>query len=195
MAAQQRSQDGTKGLAPALSVSGLTPEPVTVRSLTAGGCAMLLFVNEDCPTSALAMRNLGPLCHGWENAGLSCTAVFEDPLEVAIRVARRCGWTGQVVSQPPPYQTSRAYGLISVPAAFLIGPEGQITNTVTGWDQTAIALLIRRAATMTGTTLATPEPKEPLRKPGCSSKAAVDPAIAVAMEARTNEDEIEEMFE
>jgi hypothetical protein len=195
MVAEQDVRSGGNGSAPALSVSGLTPEPVTVRSLTAGGCALLLFVNEECPTSALAMRRLGPLCQGWESAGLSCTAVFEDPLEVAIRVARRNGWTGRVVSQAAPYQTSRAYGLISVPAAFLLDRTGQITDSVTGWDQPAIARLIQRAATMTGTTLAIPEPSEPVRKPGCSSKSALDPDIAAAMEASTNSDEIEEMFE
>ena len=98
MVAEEHARTGPDGLAPALSVTGLTPEPVTVWSLTQGGCALLLFVNEECPTSALAMRELGPLCEGWKNAGLSCTAVFEDPLEVAIRVARRHGWTGRIVS-------------------------------------------------------------------------------------------------
>jgi hypothetical protein len=141
------------------------------------------------------MRKLGPLCKAWEKAGVSCTAVFEDPLEVAIRVARRCGWTGRVVSQAPPYRTSRAYGLVSVPTAFLIDRQGQIAGSVTGWDQAAFALLIQRAATMTGTTLAIPEPAEPLRKPGCSSKAALDPAVAAAMATRADDDEMEEMFE
>src|SRR5689334_20835189 len=117
MVAEQHIRSRPGGLAPELTVRGLTPEPETIRSLAARGCALLLFVNEQGPTSALAMRRLGPLCRGWESAGLSCTAIFEDPLEVAIRVARRNGWTGRVVSQPPPYQTSRDYGLISVPAA------------------------------------------------------------------------------
>jgi hypothetical protein len=114
------SQDGGHAQAPALQVSGIDPEPVTIESIAAGGCGLLLFVSEECPTCAMAMRNLGPLCGDWQAAGLSCTAIFEDPLEVAIRVARRCGWTGRVVSQPAPYETSRAYGFISVPTAFLI---------------------------------------------------------------------------
>ena len=189
------SQSVATGQAPALAVSGVAPEPVTIQSLTAGGCAILLFVNEDCPTSAHAMRMLGPLGHAWEQAGVSCTAVFEDPLEVAIRVARRCGWAGRVVSEAPPYQTSRAYGLSSVPTAFLIDHGGQIATSVTGWDHAAITELIERAAAATGVTLAIPEPAEPLHKPGCSSKAALDPAIAAAMAARPDDDEMEEMFE
>ncbi len=180
---------------PELSVIGIDQEPVTVRGLTAGGAALLLFVNEDCPTSAMAMRNLGPLCRGLEEAGLSCTAVFEDPLEVAIRVARRCGWTGRVVSQSAPYGTSRAYGVVSVPTTFLISNTGQIISRVTGWDQPALADLIRQAAATTGRNLTAPPATEPLLKPGCSSKAAIDPDLAAAMAASGNEDELEEMFE
>jgi hypothetical protein len=195
VAEPEHTRNAATGPAPALAVAGLAPEPVTIESLIADGCALLLFVNEECPTSALAMRRLGPLCQEWDRAGVSCTVVFEDPLEVAIRVARRHGWTGNVVSQPPPYQTSRSYGLVSVPTAVLIDRQAQITGSVTGWDHSAIASLIERAGTMTGTTLPIPEPAEPLRKPGCSSKAALDPEIAAAMAAHPDADEMEEMFE
>ncbi len=181
--------------APELSVTGLAQEPVTINGLTSGGPAFLLFVNEDCPTSAMAMRNLGPLCRDLEQAGLTCTVVFEDPLEVAIRVARRCGWTGRVVSQSPPYDTSRAYGLVSVPTAFLISKTGQIATSVTGWDQPAFTELIQQAAAATGRILAAPPATEPLRKPGCSSKAALDPEVAAAMTASASADDLEEMFE
>ena len=87
--------------APALSVRGTGLGEVTIGALTAGGAALLLFVNEECPTSAMAMRRLGPLCPAWQEAGLSATAVFEDPLDIAIRIARRLGWTGRVASAGP----------------------------------------------------------------------------------------------
>jgi hypothetical protein len=195
MADNQRRQDEVPLHAPALAVTGIDHEPVTIDGLTAGGCALLLFVSQECPTSAMAMRNLGPLCRVWESAGLSCTAVFEDPLEVAIRVARTCGWTGQIVAQPPPYQTSRAYGLVSVPTAFLVGQTGQIVDSISGWDQPAVTDLIQRAAAITGAELPAPAATTPLHKPGCSSKAALDPELAAAMEIASDGDELEEMFE
>ena len=181
--------------APALSVHGTGLGEVTVAALTAGGCALLLFVNEDCPTSALAMRRLGPLCRAWEQAGLSSTAVFEDPLDVAVRVARRLGWTGRLASEDPPYETSRAYQLVSVPTAVLVDRAGTIAGTVTGWDHAALAALIGQAGALLGAGLAVPEATEPLLKPGCSSKAAIDPELAAAMSAPAGTDDIEEMFE
>jgi AhpC/TSA family len=181
--------------APALSVHGPGPGEVTVGALTAGGCALLLFVNEDCPTSAMALRRLGSLCRAWQEAGLTAVAVFEDPLEVAVRVARRLGWTGRVASQDPPYETSRAYQLVSVPTAVLADRAGTIAGTVTGWDRAALVALIGQAGALLGAGLAVPEATEPMLKPGCSSKAAIDPELAAAMSAPAGSDGIEEMFE
>jgi hypothetical protein len=190
--------------APVLSVAGVNPAAVGLDDLTAPGAALLVFVSEECPTSAMALRALGPLCGGWEAAGLTAAAIFEDPLDVALRVARRLGWTGRVLSQPPPYLASRAYGLLSVPTTFLVGRDQAIEGTVVGWDQPRLAGLIRRAGEILGTcdagpagtaALAGPPATEPLLKPGCSSKAALDPEVAAAISRPAAEDEMEEMFE
>jgi hypothetical protein len=181
--------------APELSVRGIVPEAATVAGLTSGGAALLLFVSEDCPTSAHALRSLGALCGSWEQAGLGVAAVFEDPLEVAVRVARRLGWTGRVLSEDPPYQTSRAYRLVSVPTLVLIDSGGLVAGMVVGWEHLAVVDLIGRAAELLSTRLAVPAPAEPMQKPGCSSKAAIDPSLAEAMLGSGGLDELEEMFE
>ncbi len=150
--------DAGPASAPALNVSGIDFGSLSIGDLTGGGGALLLFVNEECPTSAMTMRNLGPLCADWQRAGLSCTAIFEDPLEVAIRTARRCGWTGRVAAQAAPYDTSRDYGLVSVPTAFLVDGAGSIRARVTGWDHAALTDLIAAAGALTNTTLTAPAP-------------------------------------
>ena len=162
--------DGTGGrggrLAPELAVRGTGPAQITVGGLTAGGGALLLFVSEHCPTSALALRRLGPLCQAWAQAGLRPVAIFEDPLDVAIRTARRLGWSGQVAVDDPPYPASRAYRVAAVPTTVLIGRDGGLARTVTGWDQPALAALLGEAGEMLGATLAVPPATAPLRKPG-----------------------------
>jgi hypothetical protein len=191
--------DGTGGRggspAPALSVHGTGLAPVTLAGLASGGCALLVFVSEHCPTSALALRRLGPLCPQWARAGLTAIAIFEDPLDLAIRTARRLGWTGQVAGQEPPYPASRDYGLVTVPTALLVGSDGMVAGTVVGWDQPALATLLRAAGERLGAELAAPPDAEPRTKPGCSSKAAIDPDLAAAMSGQSGADELEEMFE
>src|SRR4029077_9781303 len=147
---------GTHMPAPPLSVRGLGPDEVTIASLAADGAALLLFVNEDCPTSAMALRRLGPLCPAWQEGGLSATAVFEAPLEIAARTPRRLGWAGRVASEDPPYETSRAYGLVSVPTAVLVDRAGTVAGTVTGWDHAALVALIEQAGALLGAGLAAP---------------------------------------
>src|SRR2546421_7273692 len=126
------SRVGVPLRAPALSVRGLGPAGVTVAGLAAGGGALLLFVSEECPTSAMALRRLGPLCGAWQEAGLTATAVFEDPLEVAVRVARRLGWQAGVAAEDPLYRTSRAYRLRPGPTAVPLGPPGTVPGTGPG---------------------------------------------------------------
>src|SRR5215831_14703306 len=189
------SDGGGRGPAPELAVRGTDPGQITVGGLTAGGGALLVFVSEHCPTSALALRRLGPLCQAWAQAGLAAIAIFEDPLDLAIRTARRLGWSGQVAAQEPPYAASRAYGVTTVPTTVLVGRGGLVAGTVTGWDQRALAGLLVEAGTQVGTELAVPYEAEPLSKPGCSSKAAIDPELAAAMSGQAGGDEPEEMFE
>ncbi len=178
--------------APELEVRGVGAVDLALAELTRKGAALLVFVSEECPTSALALRRLGPLCREWAQRGLSAVAIFEDPLEVGARVARRFGWTGTVASEDPPYETSRAYNLDSVPTSVLLGPDGTLVEAVVGWDQPAIARLLGRAEAMVGSRLDVPGETAPLSKPGCSSKAAIDPLLAAAVAAGA--DEIEEMF-
>jgi AhpC/TSA family len=184
-------------VAPALEVRGPGSGEVTIADLAAGGAALLLFVSEECPTSAMALRRLGPLCPAWQEAGLTSTAVFEDPLEVAVRVSRRLGWAGQVAAEDPPYETSRAYQLVSVPTAVLVDRAGTVAATVTGWDRAALVALIGQAEALLSAELPIPEATEPLLKPGCSSKAAIDPELAAlsAQAGAAGTDGIEEMFE
>ena len=193
MADGSGGRDG--GLAPELAVRGTGPAAVTIAGLTAGGGALLVFVSEHCPTSALALRRLGPLCQAWARAGLTAVAIFEDPLDVAIRTARRLGWTGQVAADDPPYPASRAYRVGTVPTAVLVGRDGVLARTVPGWDQPALTGLLGEAGEMVGAGLDLPPATEPLRKPGCSAKAAIDPELAAAMSGPGGGDEPEEMFE
>ncbi len=163
--------------APALRVTGVDPAGTNLADLTSRGAALLLFVSEECPTSMLALRNLGSFCRAWDDAGLTATAVFEDPLDTALRVARTLGWTGRVVSQDPPYQTSLDYGLLSVPTAVLVDRDGIVGASVVGWNQPAVAALVERAGGLLGSAaLPVPVAASRLLKPGCSSKAAMDPA-------------------
>ena len=70
--------------------------------LVTSGPALLIFASEECPTCALALRRLGRVVVALREAGVGVAVVFEDPLEVAARVAREARFGGTVLAEPAP---------------------------------------------------------------------------------------------
>ena len=169
--------------APAFTLPSVAGPSLALADLHGDGPALLLFVSEECPTCSLTLRRLAPLVDGLTVAGMTVVAVFEDPPEVAARVARRTGFTGTVLSEPAPYEISRAYGLQSLPTAVLVNSEGRQSGRVVGWDAGGFEAL-----------LSVPVSDEaPERKPGCAAKNTYDAASLRALDG-AGFDDAEEMF-
>ncbi|MGO9822295.1 MAG: redoxin domain-containing protein, partial [Solirubrobacteraceae bacterium] len=107
--------DSTSIAAPDFRLSSVAGRPLSLDELCKGGAAVVVFASEECPTSAMTIRRLGPLQRELSTAGIALAVVFEDPLEVAARAARRAGFRGIVLSEPAPYEVSGAYQLMTVP--------------------------------------------------------------------------------
>jgi peroxiredoxin len=170
--------------APQFSLPSLTGPPVRLADLCDGGSALLLFVSEECPTCVLSLRRLAPVVSELSDAGVRVAAVFEDPLEVAARVARRTSFDGLVLSEPAPYEVSRAYSLASLPTAVLVDGSGAEVGRVVGWDAAGLRTLLSVPIT--------DEP--PLRKPGCAAKNTYDPEELRLLDGG-HFDELEDMFD
>ena len=170
--------------APDFALASANGASVGLSELHENGPALLLFVSEECPTCTLTLRRLAPIVPQLSASGLRVAAVFEDPLEVAARVARRTGFPGVVLSEPAPYDVSRAYSLESLPTAVLVDPAGQQAGRVVGWDADGLRALLSVAVT----------DEAPTRKPGCAAKNTYDAESLRALDA-SGFDEPEEMFE
>ena len=170
--------------APNFALASVAGASIRLDELHERGPALLLFVSEECPTCLLTLRRLAPIVPELLDAGVAVAAIFEDPLEVAARVARRTGFPGTVLSEPAPYQVSRAYGLDSLPTAVRVDRSGQQIGRVVGWDADALTQLLSVPVT----------DAPPLRKPGCAAKNTYDPE-ALALLDGAGYDELEEMFD
>jgi peroxiredoxin len=176
--------------APDFELESIAGGPVRFSDLRAKGPVILVFVSEECPTSATTLRRLGPLLPRLASAGVAVAAVFEDPLDAAARTARRAGFTATVLAEPPPYDVSRAYALSSVPTTLLVRRDGNMIGRVVGWDAEALEGLIEAAC---GAPVAVTR-EHPLRKPGCAAKNTYDTDDLRAL-AGAGFDELEEMFD
>src|SRR6185312_2449988 len=163
-------------MAPAFTLPSTTGAPVALADLLAAGSAVVMFVTDDCPTCELALRRLAA-------ADAAVTVVCEAPAAAASRLAARTGFRGRMLSEPAPYETSRAYGIEAVPTTVAIAPGGDVTATVVGWDAAALSGLV-------GVDL---DGEAPARKPGCAAKSTYD-AAQLAADAEAGDDP-EAMFE
>ena len=181
--------------APSFALSSTTGGSVELDDLVAGGPALLIFAAEECPTCALALRRLGPLVEPLRDAGVGLAVVFEDPLDVAARVAREARFAGTVLAEPAPYDTSRAYALESLPTTFLLDRDGFVAATVVGWDAGALAALVGQACTAVGAPAPELTGEPPRTKPGCAAKSTYDEEMLALVERAGAADEMEDMFE
>jgi hypothetical protein len=182
--------------APDFRLPSTTAGDIALRDLTARGPALLVFCAEECPTSRLALRRLAAVAPALADDGVQVACVFEDPLPVAARVARGAGLETAVLSEPPPYATSSAYELVSVPTAVLVLADGSEAGRSIGWDVDAWDGLLATAARAAGSPARTLPDEGPRQKPGCGAKSTYDAAtIALDAAAGAGLDEQEDMFE
>jgi peroxiredoxin len=182
-------------LAPEFELSSVAGGPVRLSDLHSEGPALLLFVSEECPTCGLTLRRLLDPVRALTAAGVAVAAIFEDPLEVAARTARRAGFAGTVLAEPDPYDVSRAYGLESLPTTVLIDRDGAELGRAVGWDADAIGALIDQACEAVGASAPRLTSEPPAFKPGCAAKSTYDAETLRRLDGAGGVDELEDMFE
>ena len=181
--------------APSFELPSTTGGSVALDDLVAGGPALLIFAAEECPTCALALRRLAAVVAPLREAGVGLAVIFEDPLDVAARVARDARFKGTVLAEPAPYDTSRAYGLESLPTTVLLEGDGSIAGTVVGWDAEALSALVGQACAAAGSPAPEVTREPPRAKPGCAAKSTYDDEMLALIESAGASDEMEDMFE
>jgi len=182
--------------APEFRLPSVGAGEVSLASLTSDGPALVVFVAEECPTSRLALRRLAAVAGELVADGVALACVFEDPLAVAARTARTAGLEATLLSEPPPYATSQAYDLVSVPTAVLVARDGSEVGRVVGWDVAAWDGLLALAAADVGAAPRRLPDDEPRQKPGCGAKSTYDEAtMRLDAAASAGSEEIEDLFE
>src|SRR4051794_5433049 len=181
--------------APSFELPSTTGGSLGLDDLVAGGPALLIFAAEECPTCALALRRLGPIVAPLREAGVGLAVVFEDPLDVAARVARDARFKGTVLAEPAPYDTSRAYALESLPTTVLLDGDASVTGTVVGWDAGALSALVGQACGAVGASAPEITDEPPRTKPGCAAKSTYEEEMLALIESAGGADEMEDMFE
>lgn len=112
------------------------------------GPKAVLFYKVTCPVCQMAAPKAQSFETGYPGR---IVGVGEDPPGELEVFAEHHVMHIPTVSEPPPYETSEAYGVRSVPTLFLVD-EGTVVDTVEGWDRDGYNRVSERLAELTGST-------------------------------------------
>ncbi len=97
------------------------------------GGGVLVFFKDSCAASELLVPRLAPLAKALRKEERLFLAIAEDPEETARAFRDRHALPFAVAWEGPPYATSRAYAIGTVPALFLVDGAGVIAERVEGF--------------------------------------------------------------
>jgi peroxiredoxin len=107
----------------------------------------LFFYKVTCPTCQMASPKVEAFERAYPGRVLG---IGQDPPEALERFTREYGLGVRSVVDPPPYELSDSYGIVSVPTLFLVGADGRVLESVGAWDRDAFNRVSHHLAELTG---------------------------------------------
>ena len=146
---------------PSIALRDETGAPV---SPPAGETLYAVF-KTTCPTCELSWPYLDRIRRVADGKGMTVVAVSQDDPAKSRSFAERLGTKIDTAYDPNPWPASDALGVTSVPTLFRVGSDGNIAETIVGFDRERFRALARRAATLAG------RPPEEIFLPGDDAPA------------------------
>ena len=113
----------------------------------ASGPTALFFYKVTCPVCQMAAPAAGKFEQAYPGR---IAGIGQDPEEKLTEFDRQYGLGFSSFAELPPYETSNAYGVISVPTLFLVGADGMLLEAVPSWDRDGYNAVSDRLAELTG---------------------------------------------
>ena len=143
-AAKQRKLLDPGSRAPDFRLARLDGGTVALEEILANGPALIAFFKTTCPVCQLTF----PFLERIHKPGtLSVYAISQDDARDTLEFNRQFGMTIPTLLDAARggYAVSNAFGISSVPTAFLIARDGSISRVIEGWDKREIEWLGRQA--------------------------------------------------
>jgi peroxiredoxin len=157
----------TGGKAPEFDLLSLAGESTNLQDLLASGPVLLAFYKTSCPTCQLTFPFLERLHRGKSADASRVVAISQDDRRTTSEFNRRYGISFTTLLDPHEpggarYPASNAYGIANVPTLFLVEQDGQISQSVAGFEKAELERLARRF----GVELFTAADRVPVFQPG-----------------------------
>jgi peroxiredoxin len=124
----------TGARAPAFQLQSLAGATVSLADILSKGPALLAFYKISCPVCQLTFPFLERLAAG---SGIQIVGISQDDFGATTAFNQRFGVTFPTLMDQAKegYPASNAFGITNVPTLFLVEPDGQIANTISGFSK------------------------------------------------------------
>lgn len=163
---------GPREPAPSLELPALGGGVRRLPSGEADGPLLLAFLETDCPTCRLTITYLKRLAEALGSRSDHVVGISQDPQQATRELVDSYEVTFPVLLDET-LDVSRAYDPTSVPALFLVGPDGLIERASVGFEKeelNAVADAMLTALGLPVRVVAEADDGAPYLKPGCSSR-------------------------
>ncbi len=135
--------------APDFVLSDMDSSKVSLREALRRGPVVAAFFKISCPVCQYTFPFLERI-HQAHKGKATVLGISQNPKRDTAGFLKEYGITfPTLIDDSGRYVASNAYGLTNVPSVFLIAPDGQIEQTIVGWDRKDIEKLNARLAELT----------------------------------------------
>lgn len=110
-----------------------------------GMLTILIFFKESCPTCRLILPRIENLYRTYPPSGWRLLGIGQDEPQTLQRLVQQLHLSFPIISDHH-FTSSIAYHLTHVPTAFLISPQGEILETLVGFDRDKLEAFSRQIA-------------------------------------------------
>ncbi len=131
--------------APDFTLPSVGGEQFSLHDALQRGPAVLAFFKITCPVCQLAFPFIERLYKAHNRGKVTFVGVSQNDLSGTNAFLKEYGITFPVLlDDRSRYPVSNAFGITNVPTVFLVGPDGEIEQSIVGWDRNEMELLHRR---------------------------------------------------
>jgi peroxiredoxin len=147
--------------APEINLLSTAGKKFSLREALKRGPVAAAFFKISCPVCQLTFPYLERIYKAYPGSKVSIVGVSQDEQNYTVDFAREYGISFPLLlDDVNSYPSSNAYDLTNVPTIFFIAPDGEIRQSIVGWDKRDMEALNVDVARASGV------PVKPLFRPG-----------------------------